>query len=169
MKLWVPVSVVAVGLAVIGYGIFGRSSDEEQILERLDLLAQTIRQEESDTNPVVRGARINSVFVDLFTKQVSVRIPDLAEIGSDRRDLAGAAAQVGARYRTAHVRFESAKVDLDPSKVSAGVTTQATLNALGHDGELRRDTRGVKLQLDKVDGDWRIVSITVAPRDGEGE
>jgi phosphoribosylformylglycinamidine synthase len=169
MKLWVPVSVVALGLAVIGYGVFGGSSDEEQILERLDLLAQTIRQDESETNPVLRGARINSVFVDLFTKQVSVRVPDLPDIGSDRRDLAGAAAQTSARYRTASVQFGAAKVDLDPSKMSAGVATQATLTAVGHDGELRRDTRGVKLQLDKVDGDWKIVSITVAPRDGEGE
>lgn len=169
MKLWVPVSVVGVGLAVIGYAVFGTSSDEDLILERLELLAETVRQDESDTNPVIRGARINSVFAELFTKQVSVRVPEVPDIGADRRDLVGAATQTSARFRTASVKFGSTRVDLDPSKMTAGVTTKATLDGVAHDGDMRRDTRGVTLRFEKVDGDWKIVALTVAPRDGEGE
>ena len=166
MKLWIPVSVIALGLSLIGYAVFLRSSDEDEILECLDTLAETVRLNESETNPVLRGVRINAAFADIFTKDVSVRIPDIAEIGSDRRDLAGAAAQVGGHYRTADVRFGSTNIAIDPSKTTAAVTTEATVSALRYDGQARMDTRGVTFRFDKVSGDWRIASIAVAPRNG---
>jgi len=161
MKHWLPIALACVSALLLGYAIFFWPNDEEKIRARLDELSEALRQTESETNVVVRGARIHGAFSDIFTKEVSVRAPELGPLGSSRKELAATAASTGARFRTADVSFDAVQIALDPGKQHADVTSTATLTALEHGGGMRRDTREVELDFEKVDGDWRIVAIVV--------
>lgn len=156
------IGLIAAGVGVVGYALFFRGGDEDAIRGRLDALAEAVRLRESETNPVVRGARIQGAFSEIFLPKIRVSIDELGAIGSDRRDLAGVAAQAGARYRSADLSFGSVAVTVAEARESAQVTATATLTGTAHDGDPRRDEREVTFELEKVDGDWRIATVRVA-------
>ena len=164
MRLWLPIAVIAAGVCLIVYALLLRPSDEDRIRERLDRLASAVGVREDETNPVARGTRLGGELGELFAPEVPVSIP---ELGGDRRELAAAATQAGAYYRSADVSFGSVTVRVEPGRTAASASATATLAGIERGGGERRDTREVSFELERIDGDWRITALRVERSDEE--
>jgi phosphoribosylformylglycinamidine synthase len=75
-----------------------------------------------------------------------------------------AATQAAGLWRWATVDVSGLTVAIDDAEISAHVTGEVVLQAARPSGEPERDGRSVSIRLDKIDGDWRIVSIAVSAR-----
>jgi len=164
MKRWLPHIGIAIGVAIAIYAFFYSSTDEDLIREKLEQLQEAVAVRSGDTNMVVRAARIRKEFSEVFVKQVSFQIPELTQAGGGRNELAGLAAQAPRIYATATVDLAGLAVDVDDVGMTAGAHGEATMTATRHSGELQRDTRTVLLRFDKIEGDWRIVSVSVSAK-----
>jgi phosphoribosylformylglycinamidine synthase len=160
MRRWLPIGLILLGVAVIAYALLG-SSDEDRILARLAQLAQAVRVDEGERNPLVRHGRIRQEFAEIFVKEANARIPEISEGLHGRDALAAAATQVGSVYQSADVSLGSVDLRVDPGGTAAEATATATIAGAMHGQPPRSDDRRVKFRLDKVDGDWKIVSVTV--------
>jgi phosphoribosylformylglycinamidine synthase len=156
VRRWLPHLGIVVGVCIAVYALFFASNDEDEIralLERLET-AVAVR---GQSNPVVRMAQINKEFKEIFIKEVSFQIPELTSKGAGRRDLAKLAAAAPRLYSSAEVDLDGLAIDVDDQGLSAVAQGEATLSGI-KGGQPSRDTREVALRLDKIDGDWRIVS-----------
>jgi phosphoribosylformylglycinamidine synthase len=164
MKRWLPLGLIAAGLIGLVYAIFFWSSDEDQIRARLAQLADTVRISDGELNPVVRHGRIRQEFAEIFVKEVRAEVSELSEGLHGRNELAAAATQVAGAYRSADVSFGGVDIRIDRSGMTADVNASATVTGAQHGQPVRRDERQVSFQFEKIDGDWKIVSLTVAAR-----
>ena len=152
----------ALGLALIGYALFAGESDDELIQARLTQLEQAV-QVDGQENAVMRGARVNKHFKEIFEKDVVVRIPELTSLAKGRQGLSAVATKAGTYFQSAEVDFDDVEIQIDGSKVGALVIASAQLDAV-QGGRPRRDQRRVTLRFSKNDGEWQIASINVAPK-----
>jgi phosphoribosylformylglycinamidine synthase len=162
MRRWLPVGLIVVGVALVLYA-FLRSSDEDQILDRLAQLAEAVRVEEGPSNPLVRHGHIRQEFAEIFSKEAHASVAEVAERLRGRDALAAAAAQLPSVYRSAHVSFGDVQVQIHQGGISAEAAASATVTGARHGDALRRDERRVKFQLEKIDGEWKIISAIVEP------
>lgn len=162
MRRYVPHLAIGLGVAILIYVVFFSESDEDVIRDKLDLLAETIEVKGNQENVVLRGARIKDAFAELFVKEVIIRIPELTEMREGRMELVGLATRAPSWYRTASVDLDGLRIDVDEQGTSAHVSGEATLTATRLTGELRRDDRTVSIRFDEIEGDWKIVSLSVS-------
>lgn len=170
MRRWVLlglVLVVAVVAVVAAYALLFRSSDEEQIKERLDQLAEAARIEDSELSPSIRQSRIREEIPAIFSKEASASVAELEDDLHGRDAIAAAVLQLATVYQSANVSFGGVRVRLDLSGKTAEVTATATVAGAPHGEAFRRDKRRVTFTFGKVDGDWKITAATVAPK-GDG-
>ena len=165
MKRYLPHLAIAVGVGILIYVVFFGTSDEDAIRERLDLLEDAIEVKGSQENVVIRGARMKDTFSDLFVKEVTIRIPELTKVRTGRMELVGLATRAPSWYRTAAVDLGGLRIDVDEQGMSAHVSGAATLRATRLTGEPAGDTRTVSIRCDKIEGDWKIVSLSVSAKD----
>lgn len=169
MKRWLPYALIAASIVLGLYAFFLRPSDEDLIRARLDQIAVAVRIDESELNPIIRHGRVKEAFREVFTKDVLARVPELSTSVRSRDDLVVAATQLQGAYASAEVRFGDVDIRVDEARNAARVTAVATL-AGARNGEVQRsDERKVALELDKVDGDWKVVSVTVWPPEEDDE
>ncbi len=164
MKRWLPYLGLVVGISIIAYALLFGSSDEDQIRGQLDRLQQVVAVPEQQTNLVVRAARINEAFNEIFVKDVGIDVPELTSVSSGRRELVGVATRAPTLYRTASVDLGGLSIAVDQAAISAHVTGQVVLTATRHAGDFDRDTRTVSIRFDKIDDQWLIVSVTVSAK-----
>lgn len=160
MRRWLPLSLILLGVALGLYALFG-SSDEDRIRERLDQLADAVRVHDGELNPIVRHGRIRQEFAEIFTKEASVVAPEVGEGLHGRDALSAAAAQLAGVYQSAHVSWGGVDIRIERGGLGAEVAATATITGSRHGQPLRRDERSVKLRLEEIDGDWKILSATV--------
>lgn len=165
IKRGVLLGVLCAAAAIAIYALFFRGSDDERIRAQLTRLANAVRVDGTPVNPIVRNANLKSEFAEIFTKDVAIDVPELTSLRSGRGPLADVATQAASFYATAQIDFASVRVDLAPDARSADVVAIATLTGARQGGETERDVRRVSLRFDKVDGEWRIASLTVSPRE----
>lgn len=168
MKRYLPHAAIGIGLCIFVYAVFFSSSEEDAIRAQLERLQETIEVKGGQHNPVVRGARVKGAFADIFVKEVSIEIPELTSVKAGRMELVGLATQAPTWYRTASADLGGLRVDIDESETSALVTGAVTLSGTRLSGEPVRDTRTVSIRFDKIEGDWRIVGLTVSAKADEG-
>ena len=166
MKRWLPHVGIALGICIALYALFFSDSDEDVIRGRLELLEESIEVTPQDSNVVFRVARIKKQFEEIFVKQVSFEIPELTNLSQSRQELVNLAANAPRMYTTASVDLMSLTIDIDSSKTSAVAYGEATLTATRHGAGLERDTRTVSFRFDKVEGEWRVVSVSVSAKEG---
>ena len=154
---------VGAGVALVLYALLSRESDEEKIRRRLDELELAVQVDAEAENPVFRATRLNDRFGELFDEKVRVSIPELTSSRSGRKDLVALATRSGAWFRTLEVDFKS--ISVQTGNVGANVSTTATLTTSRAGGNMQRDERKVDFTFTKADGDWRIDSIQVFPKD----
>lgn len=163
MKRWLPLGLVLLGVAVIAYALLG-PSDEDRIRELLDRLAAAVGVDEGERNPLVRHGRLRGEFAEIFAKEASASVPEVGEGLHGRDQLVAAATQVGSVYQSADVGLGDVKVSVDKAGQSAEASATATITGAMHGQPLRRDERSVRFRIEKIDGDWKIFSVTVQPR-----
>jgi hypothetical protein len=166
-KRWLPHVGVAVGVFIALYALFFSTSDEDAIRAQLEALQTAVRVTPDDTNIVVRAARTKGAFAEIFIKEVSYEIPELAHAtGGGRTELAMLAANAPQLWREARVDLGALAIDIDQAGMSAVAYGEAHLVATRQGGDLERDSRTVSLRFDKIDDDWRIVSLSASPKEG---
>jgi hypothetical protein len=163
LKRWVPLVAIAFGVGIVGFAIFSRKTDEEQIRERLERLARSVRVETPDENPIFRAKRLKDEFDELFSPNVKVDIPELTGFVTGREDLVRLGTRAGSTYRRADVTLASVDVKIEPDKKNAQADVSARLDA-DRGGEPERDERRVKFDLHKDDKGWWIDSIAVSAK-----
>ena len=147
-----------VGTLTLGIALFSPQSDEEQIRETLDALAEAVSFSEPIGNPVFYGSHLSDQFKELMTDPVQVRVSEVqGSLPSNRGRLGLAAAQVLTRYGALHVGLGD--LDINVNGDQASVKGTATVTALGG-GRPKRDERPIRFELVK-DGDWVVSSVMV--------
>ncbi len=157
------VALVALGLALIGWALFARETDEEAIRRRLEAIAAGVSIL-PDEGLLPRAGRVKGALVESFTKDATVTIPEVGE-RIDREALIGAA--IGASQRWSAGDLGWSDVEIAVRGETAHVDATAKLVATGG-GAPRTDERKVALDLRKADGEWVVVAIDVA-RKGAGD
>ncbi len=163
MKKWLPHIGIGVGLIIAVYALFFSTSEEDKIREKLDQLERVVAVK-GQTNPVVRGARIKEAFSEIFIKKVLIKIPELTQVETGRMELVGLATKAPMMYETVSVDLGGLEIQLDQQALSAVAFGEAILTGT-RSGEPRRDDRTVSFRFDKIDGDWKIVSLSVSAKD----
>jgi hypothetical protein len=166
MRRWLPHIGIVAGVCLALYALFFSLSDEDEIRDLLEQLEDAIAVRDGNTNIVVRAAHVRNQFSEIFIKDVSFRIPELTQAPSGRKELVGLAANAPRIYRTVSVNLSGLSVKVDDAAISAVAFGQATLTASRHSGQLERDDRTVSLRLDKIEGEWRIVGVSVSTKGG---
>ncbi|MBW2455341.1 MAG: hypothetical protein JRI68_12555 [Deltaproteobacteria bacterium] len=164
MRRWLPHIGIVAGLCLAIYALFFGSSDEDEIRELLERLEEAVAVREGNTNILVRAAHVKKEFSEIFIKEVTFQIPELSRSPKGRQELAGLAANAPRLWATATVDLGGLSVEVDDAGVSGVAYGKATLTATRLGGQLERDDRTVSLRLDKVDGDWLIVHVSVSPK-----
>jgi hypothetical protein len=147
------------GLALVGYAVFARKTDEELIEEQLARLA-AVMSIDSEENPLARGARLSREFNELFTKDARASVPELSAPVQGRRELVALATRAVASFRSLDVAFSGTSIDI--GNAAADVKTTAKLNGVRADGDLDRGERQVSLRLVRSDGAFLIDSASVS-------
>lgn len=168
VRRWFPLGVVVVAVVVAVYALFFMSSEEEQIRGRLDQLAEAVRIEEGELNPLVRQGRVREELEDLFTKGASASVAELEDDLQGRDAIISAAIQLAVVYQSAHVSFGDVKVRIDAGGKAAKVSAVARVTGASHGQPSQREKRRVAFQLEKGEGGWRIASATVASAEVAG-
>ncbi|KYG10651.1 hypothetical protein BE21_10760 [Sorangium cellulosum] len=169
MKRWLPLGLIALGAVLAAVALLLSPSDEDRIRDRLAQLADAVRIDDGERNPLVRHGRVRKEFAEIFTKEASARVVEISDRLSGRDELAAAATQAAVVYQTADVSFGDTEIQVDRAGMTAEVTATATVTGAQHGQPARRDELPVALRLEKVDGDWKIVSATVHPRRTPGD
>ncbi len=166
LRRWLPLVAVAFGaLLVLGAVFFGKT-EEERVRQRLHQLEDAVAVDGSE-NPLLRAARLRKDFADLVAQNVAVAIPELGAGEGGRAHLVEVAAGAANEWRTARVDLGALTIRLDEAKEHAVCVGDAKLTATRAGGEPERDVRTVSLRLDKLDGQWRVVDVSVsASREG---
>ncbi|APR81709.1 Hypothetical protein A7982_07058 [Minicystis rosea] len=152
-------AVVLVGIAAV-YVLFFRKTDEDRILEKLGALSTAVREDEGE-NLALRAARIERAFPHLFTKEVDLHIPDVAEGRNARTDLIPLAAGAAADESKLELRFSRAHVEVDRPAQRGWVMADAILLGTGRDGTGHRESRPLALRFDMEDGEWKIADVAL--------
>lgn len=170
MKRWLPVGLVVLGIcAAVGLYATFVSSDERKIRGQLVDLAEAVRIDDGELNPLVRHRRLSTELAEIVSEDASVSVEEVGEELRGRAEIIGAAAQLAAVYQSADVSFDRVNVRIDPSGATARATATAALLGAPHGQQPKREERRVTFQLSKIKGDWRIKSATVAPREAPGD
>jgi hypothetical protein len=170
MRRWLAAGGAIVGLAAVLYALFAAKSDEELIAERLDELELAVQVDsDTSTNPILRTGALGGKFQEIFTEDVTYSIPELTSGDRGRNGLATLAARAGSYFDNLVIDFGARHIDLDGSGKGARVSTTATVTAVRRGGDVDRDERNVRFELEESGEGWRITSVSVAPKDTADE
>ncbi len=162
MKRALPLLGIALGTALIVYALQFGKTEEERIGMRLQALAASLAVSDGRESPTIRGARLRKDFAELFAKDVSLAIPELGAVDQGRPALVELAMQAPTDYASIAVNLEKLRIRLDDSKEHAVAVGEAHLSGVRREGSRHEDSRTVSLRLDRHDGEWRIVNVSVS-------
>jgi hypothetical protein len=163
MKRWLPYLGIALGTALVVYALFFAKTEEERIRARLDELESTVAVDDARETPLVRAARLRKSFAEIFAKDVSLAIPELGATDKGRAALADLALSAQEQLARIDLELDDLAIRLDESKERALAVGVAHLRGTQRDGTRTLDDRTVSLRLDRIEGQWRIVDVTVSP------
>ncbi len=149
------------GVGAVTYGLFFMSSDEEEIRELCARLEAALTFSDG-ANPAFLAIEIKDRLKDVFGPGATIVVPEAGAGPLQVPELVAGAVQFAGRYK-------SAVVDLDDVRISGLTDSAATVDcravATGFDfaGAPRRHERQVRMDVAKVDGDWRIMRVVAAP------
>ena len=152
----------AVILALVGiaaaYVLFFRKSDEDRIRGKLAALSETVGKDAGE-DLVRRAARIERAFPHLFTKEVDLHIPDVAEGRQTRPALVALAAGAAGSAGRIDLHFSRVHVEIERPERRAWVTADAELLGTDRDGDAYRESRPLTLRFDMEEDEWKIADV----------
>ena len=163
MKRWLPFLGIALGVALVVYALAFGKTDEERIRERLSELAASVEIKDRRESPALRGARLRKSFGEIFAKDVRLAIPELGTSDRGREPLVSLAVSAQGEFASVKLDLDALAIRLDETKEHALAVGVANLVGTREDGRRSRDARTASLRFDRVDGEWRIVDVSVSP------
>lgn len=153
-------------LAVVGLAIalYFRDSPEQRIRARIDQLELALSTAPELDGPG-HGARIERVFSEALASDVVIAIPDFPELNRGSSGPIYVAKRALSDPRGLEVRADVLELTLDADENGATAQVRAVIGRPGD--ELHKDARQVTLRFARGSGDWRITSVTVAPKTHE--
>jgi len=180
-RRWLGYLAVAGGVALVGYAVLARPSDEERIRGQLEALAEAVSSPEPVTNVVFRANYLKERFDELLTPDVRVEVPEVGSLPSGPRALALAAARVQTGLGVFDVTLGSLDIEMGVDEggdgTARGERTDARNAARTADAALargrvkvggssyRREERDVVFALRKDGSTWRVSSVRVSAPD----
>lgn len=161
MRRWLVVAGCAIVAAVVVWVTFFRDSDEDRIRRVLGRLTKAVAVKKDDT-VLSRTGRLRSELKQIVTDDVRVDVPDLRVRVTGRDQLVEGATKAGLMFASADCELTGVAVKIDEAATTAKVDATALVTA-ERGGERKVDRRAVHFLLYK-DGDWRITTIDVAPK-----
>lgn len=162
MKRWLALAGFVLGLSLVGYAVFARETDEEQITALLGRIEKAVRVDgDTATNPLFRAAQLRRDFSDVFDKNVRYRIPDLSTPSESAESLVALAARSSVSLTTLDVAFSHVEIRLVPPGSNATADTVAKIRAFRGSEPFEEGERRVRFTLRKMNADWRITSFSV--------
>lgn len=156
-------AVVIASVGLLGYVLL-HESDEDRILALLEKLARGVETSPGE-NVAFRTLRLKKLFEEALEPQVSFSAAELDDT-TGRKELAALAGSAPTTFGNLDVSIGSTDVRINRERGDAEVASQVTLTST-RGGELRRDTRQVRFELNETDGEWRVSAIRVAPKTNE--
>jgi hypothetical protein len=156
-------AVVIASVALLGYVLF-HESDEDRILARLEELARGVETSPGE-NMAFRTLRLRKLFDEALEPEVRFSATELDDT-TGRKELAALAGSAPNTFGNLDVSIGSTDIRINRERGDAEVASQVTLTST-RGGELQRDTRQVRFELRKSDGEWRVSAIRVAPKTDE--
>lgn len=154
--------IAALGLVLLGYAVFFMSDDEDKVREKVELLADSLSIKEKGQNPAFLLIRLNDTFAKVFAPTVHIAGLQVRQGPVEKKELAQIASALATRFETTAVSLGFVSVTLE-GNVGATAEVDATMTATEFGGNLRRETRHVRFSFIKIDGDYRISSMTADP------
>ena len=165
MTKWLAVSGMALGISLIGYAVFARETDEEKILGALVRIERIVRIDaDTATNPLIRASQLKHEYSEIFDKNVTYRIPDLAvpaSGGESVESLVRLTVQSSVALTTLDVSFSKTEIQLATPPASATVKTVAKVRAFRGSSPYEEGERDVRFEFARSGGDWRVTSFSV--------
>jgi hypothetical protein len=165
-RRWLAVAGLLVGVALVGYALFARPSDDEQIRDQLDRLAAAVSFAEGGSTPL-RALHLRGEFAEIFTPQARAEVDEIGLRETGRDALVAAALQASSLARSLDVRFVSVRVTLAEDRGTARAIASAWVQAVRRGGDPDGGERAVGCHLVKTDGRvWQLTACRVfAPGD----
>lgn len=159
---FIAAGVLALGLGVIGYAFFAPENDDELVHAVLDDLADAVNFDAPIPSPVFFGSRLANRFETIFAETVTVQVAEVqGTVPPERSHLALAVAQAMSRYGSMHASFTDLEISIQESMARVDAVVQVEGN---RQGEFRRDSRSVSVNLSKETGNWLIETFVVEAR-----
>lgn len=156
----VAIAAITAGAALVAAALFLRDSDEDRIKARLDELADVVHLDAGD-NLLLRGARIQRAFNELFTPDVVVHAAELPGDSQGRDALVALATKPPLQIDSADLAFQHVSVQLVAGHRSARVQADVVVTSSDASGAHRERRQGV-FRFAKVDGKWRIAGVDLS-------
>ena len=161
MRRWLAILGVLLGIGMIGYALFARATDEEQIREQLARLAAAISFTEAG-NPAARALHLRSAFSELFTPEAEVTIAELGIQQRGREELVATTLQASGLARRLEVELTSVQILVAEDRTAASAAATALVAAVRRGGEPDVGEREVRFDLVRgPDRTWRVASSRV--------
>jgi hypothetical protein len=158
MRRRVLFGLLALGLLAVLYALFFMSSDEDEIREKCAALESAVSFPAERPNPALFAIEMKSKLREVLHPQVVTQIPEIGEGLTGLDPLLAGATRIAGNYQSVSVDLEGLTIEGLTDR-QATVTARAVATAFPYGGGPDRHERRVRLELEKVDGEWLIVRI----------
>lgn len=164
-RRWLLLGAGGLGVALVGWALFGGESDEDRIRAQLARLESVVRvTERQSENPLLRAVHLQKEFETLLERDVQVSIPEVHGVRSGRDDLARVAAGLQRSLSLFEIRFSQVTVQVEGTVGRVAAITHVTASVRG-EGSIRRDERHTELTFGRdAEGQWLLHSVLVASK-----
>ncbi len=158
-KIVVSVILVAV-IAAIGYFVFRSQSDEELIIERLELLSGSVSKKSNEG--AITMAVKHQTISGLIAEQCSVFIKEAMLSGDfTPEEFAAQMTRARAMFKSLDGQIDDCEVELDATKTKATITFAIRITATSKSGGKIDEVRDLQATAKKIDGKWLFSSFEI--------
>lgn len=148
------------GLFGIVYGVFFYKNDEARIRERIDGIAAAGSFSEG-TNPAMYGINLKAGLKEAMAPGATIDAAELggASLGPD--EAVGAGARLAGQCKSAKIAVVDLRIRV--TKDTATAEGRVVFTGNEHGTGVRVEQRKAQFELAKIDGEWKVTRIVLAP------
>lgn len=162
---WLAIAGMVLGISLIGYAVFARETDEEKIFGLLGQIEKAVRVDgDTATNPLIRAGQLKREFSEIFAKNVSYSIPELAPASQGSEDLVALAVRSSVSLTTFDIGFTRSDIRLVAPGTRATASTTVKIHAFRGSEPYEEGERSVRFEFAKIGGEWRVTAFGVGAK-----
>ncbi len=161
----VVIGLLVAGAAAASYGIFFMSNDEDEIRELCAKLEAALTFPADRGNPAFFALALKEKLSEVLAPGATVVVPEAGEGPLGLEAMVGGAMQIAGQYTSAGVDLDDLRISIMGD--SATVDAKGIATAFQGGGAPQRHERDVRLEVQKIDGDWQFTRVTATRRPTE--